>query len=568
VTRLSARMAGMFVAATLSFLQMRRAEACTGGPGDPCYPPPPANPCGPVPYTDFVCNNGYTCVVTTTSAYWSPVLPRNGGAACSDGNSGTYGDACGSSLVFGPTGWCTGTPCPSTACTTGFLPQTGNPRDVSQCQPTYLPAGSSCRNGNACVYGETCNASGTCGSGTTVTCPAATGCVNRYVCNYTPSCTMVPKNAGTSCSTGNVCTSGDTCDENGSCAPGSALVGHVCDDGDATTTGETCDAAASCKGGVSFVHLIPATLFDPEPAQMTVSAPTAVTAGTTIPVVVTVLGPGAPPQPLLTYLGTVELSSTDPNVTPVTYTFVAADKGQHTFQVRVTASQSTTIVVLDRLNSLRQSATVNVSIDSSTLQLQVSGVPSPTEAFALQSVVVSAHDQFQNMTYFGTVQFDSTDQWADLPADYAFIDTDHGTHTFASQVEFRTIGTTDLVAFDRDNGVSARQAAIVVTTAAAPACVLQPGGCCTDGDCAGVLFGSTCNVTQRACQCQTGYRQCRGGCIPSTSCCEHLDCPQPSSGGTASCDTSTCTLHCPAGTSPHNGDCMIACFAPEGDSIQ
>jgi len=279
-------------------------------------------------------------------------------------------------------------------------------------------------------------------------------------------------------------------------------------------------------------------------------------------------------QPLTSYAGTVMLTSNDPaSNLPITYTFTAADHGQHTFAgVRFVTSlpnQLTWLYVRDITNSqLQSSVSTVVNFDTSTLQIQVSGVPSPAEAFRLQSVMVSAHDTYGNRDYFGTMQFSATDPWSDLPSDYAFLPGDNGTRTFVSQVEFRTVGTTDLSAYDRDSGVYGKQAGIVIITPAVPACVLQPGGCCSDTDCVGVLFGAGCNVADRLCACVSGYKICRDACIPSASCCEHVDCAQPASAGSASCEGNSCTVHCPPGTNPHNGDCLAACYPPAGDLIQ
>jgi hypothetical protein len=477
-----------------------------------------------------VCPQNTPCITYTANG--TPTCTasqRLVGASCDDGNLSTYGETCNAA------GACNGTPvvCPAnTPCTTY------TPNGTATCAVSQTPAGGSCNDGNLCTYADTCNAAGTCG-GLPVTCHPTDAC-GIYTCNGTASCT-----------------------------PSYSLPGVRCDDSDGSTTGDACNGSGTYKG-ISFLHLLPDILYDVAPSQLVITGlPSQVTAGSANTIMVTAYD--SKNQLLVGYTGTVTLTSTDPLFVPVSYTFVAADRGQHTFaNVQLRRSGTQSVFVRDAaVNVQSPPASTTVTFDSSTLRVSVAGISSPAEAFKLQSVVVSVSDVYGNGDYFGTVQLDSTDPVADLPKDYAFVAADNGTHTFASQLEFRTVGSTNVMAFDRDSGVTGKQSGIVVSAPAAPAtCVLQPGGCCTDADCGGVLFGSTCNVAQRLCACSPGYKICRGACIPSSACCDHGDCPQPLHAGSASCDANSCTLHCPAGTSPHDGDCVGACFAPAGDAIQ
>jgi hypothetical protein len=574
--------AGVCISAIVSLVPASGALACVPGPGNPCAPstPPPLNGC----------NNGWNCV----NGSWVPSALGNTGASCDDKDPKTYNDKCTS------TGYCGGTlvTCPP-------LPNAcqGYAYNGTQACPVFnVVANTACDDGNLSTYGEVCNGAGVCTGGTPVTCPPNTTCIT-YAPNGTATCAVTSQLApGTGCTDGNACTYGDTCNAAGACvgtpvtchandtcgtyacnntatcAPTYAASGSICSDGDASTTGDQCSGAGLCKGN-SFVHLLPDILYDVAPTQLTITTvqiggvqipglPAQVIAGSPNTIVVKALD--SHNQVLVGYTGTVLITSSDPLFVPVSYTFVAADKGIHTFtNVQLRRSGTRSLVVTDTAANAHVTATTNVIFDSSTVTVSVSGIPAPSEAFKLESVVVTVGDAYQNRDYFGTVQFDSTDPVADLPRDYAFVLADNGTHTFAAQLEFRTVGVSDVTAFDRDSGVFGKQTGIVVNAPAVAGCVLQPGGCCTDADCGGVLFGSTCVVAQRVCACSTGYKICRGACIPSSACCDNGDCPRPLHAGSASCEPgNSCALHCPSGTSPHDGDCVSACFGPAGDAIQ
>jgi hypothetical protein len=105
----------------------------------------------------------------------------------------------------------------------------------------------------------------------------------------------------------------------------------------------------------------------------------------------------------------------------------------------------------------------------------ISGFPSPTTAGAPHTITVTARDSNGGVMtgYTGTVHFTSSDPQAGLPADYAFTEADHGTHTFT--VTLTTAGThgitvTDTAAAD----FLGSQAGIVVNPAAAA--TFQVGG--------------------------------------------------------------------------------------------
>jgi hypothetical protein len=119
-------------------------------------------------------------------------------------------------------------------------------------------------------------------------------------------------------------------------------------------------------------------------------------------------------------------------------------------------------------------------VAGSTTRLVVSGFPSPQVAGTAGSVTVAAQDQFGNVTtgYLGTIHFTSSDAQALLPADYAFVSADNGTHTFSAGATLRTIGTQSITASNMaPASLSGSQSGILVNPTAANhlAFAAQPG---------------------------------------------------------------------------------------------
>ena len=88
--------------------------------------------------------------------------------------------------------------------------------------------------------------------------------------------------------------------------------------------------------------------------------------------------------------------------------------------------------------------------------LTVTGFPSPTEAGAAHTFVVTAYrgSGIVNPNYFGTVHFSSSDPGVtsglQLPADYTFTTADNGTHVFAAYLV--TAGVQSITATDTSDG--------------------------------------------------------------------------------------------------------------------
>src|SRR5207249_5198722 len=111
------------------------------------------------------------------------------------------------------------------------------------------------------------------------------------------------------------------------------------------------------------------------------------------------------------------------------------------------------------------SLTVNPAAASS---LVVSGYPTPSTAGTSHSFTVTIQDAFGNTAsgYRGTLTFASSDAKAVLPANYTFIATDAGQHSFSATL--KTAGTQSISATDTVTGtITGSQTGIKVNPAAA-----------------------------------------------------------------------------------------------------
>jgi hypothetical protein len=171
-----------------------------------------------------------------------------------------------------------------------------------------------------------------------------------------------------------------------------------------------------------------------------------------VPFSITVTAQDASGHTLTNYTGTVHFTSSDPQATlPADYPFTPADQGTHTFTNLVTlrTAGNQTITATDTTNnSITGSAAVAVT-PAAANRLQVvaptsAGVGTPF------SVTVTARDAFNNVAtgYTGTIHFTSSDGSATLPANYPFLSSDHGSHTFTNGVTLRTPGPESITATD------------------------------------------------------------------------------------------------------------------------
>jgi hypothetical protein len=103
-----------------------------------------------------------------------------------------------------------------------------------------------------------------------------------------------------------------------------------------------------------------------------------------------------------------------------------------------------------------------------TAHLKVTTSVSSVPAGTALSVTVTALDPFGATipNYSGTIHFTSSDGSAALPADYAFVPGDSGSHTFTGVV-FETTGTQTITATDKINSGVTGNASVTVTAAVA-----------------------------------------------------------------------------------------------------
>jgi hypothetical protein len=165
------------------------------------------------------------------------------------------------------------------------------------------------------------------------------------------------------------------------------------------------------------------------------------------------------------YTGTVHSTSSDRKAAlPADYTFVAADAGAHTFKVALVTAGSQTVTATDTTTASITGKSSTVIVTAAAVDhLKITTVASSTAGTAL-SIILTAQDAFNNTVsgYFGTIHFTSSDLQAILPADYSFMATDKGVHTFSSGVILKTAGTQTVTATDTMTASVTGKASITV----------------------------------------------------------------------------------------------------------
>jgi hypothetical protein len=201
---------------------------------------------------------------------------------------------------------------------------------------------------------------------------------------------------------------------------------------------------------------------------------TSVAAGATVPLTVTVLDDAGNVDP--SFLGTVNIVSTDPRGSAITYQFTAADAGTHTFPtgMRLTTAGTQSIMATSPFMGTGTQV-VSVSVGAAA-RLGVTTAPSTVAGDTLSVRVISL-DAFGNMgaPYTGTVHFTSSDPQAALPADYTFTAADGGIHTVDAIL--KTAGNRAITAADTTSATFVGQSLpILVTPAAASSLSIVGGG--------------------------------------------------------------------------------------------
>src|SRR5207244_7129493 len=121
-------------------------------------------------------------------------------------------------------------------------------------------------------------------------------------------------------------------------------------------------------------------------------------------------------------------------------TFTTSDNGQHpstnatTLKTAGTQSLTATDTVTSTITGSQTGIVVNPAATSS---LVVAGFPSPTTAGVAHNFTVTAKDPYGNTTpaYTGTIHFTSSDAQAALPANYTFMASDNGQHSFSATLK-------------------------------------------------------------------------------------------------------------------------------------
>jgi hypothetical protein len=189
-------------------------------------------------------------------------------------------------------------------------------------------------------------------------------------------------------------------------------------------------------------------LNQPAATHFQLSAPANATAGTAFNITVTAVAQSG--ATATGYTGTVHFTSTDSMaVLPSDYTFTTADAGVHTFSgVILKKSGTQTITAADTVNSgVTGSATTSVKAATATHFTLLASTKTP-KAGTPFTITITALDQFGNKAtgYRGTIHFTSSDAAAVLPANYTFVSSDKGKHTFS--VTLNTVGKQTITATD------------------------------------------------------------------------------------------------------------------------
>ncbi len=167
------------------------------------------------------------------------------------------------------------------------------------------------------------------------------------------------------------------------------------------------------------------------------------------------------------YRGTIHFTSTDGQaILPQNYTFTANDNGTHAFGAVLKTAGTQTLTATDTGTATITGAQSGIAVSpAATSTFVVSGFATPTTAGTSGTFTVTAKDPYGNTTpaYRGTAHFTSSDQQAQLPADYPFTAADNGIHTFTATL--KTAGSQTITA--TDTAISGAQAGISINPAAA-----------------------------------------------------------------------------------------------------
>ena len=94
--------------------------------------------------------------------------------------------------------------------------------------------------------------------------------------------------------------------------------------------------------------------------------------------------------------------------------------------------------------------------------LAITGFPTPDTAGVASNFIVTAYDPYRNVAtgYLGTVSFSSSDSTAGLPPTYTLVASDNGSHTFV--ITLNTKGSQSITLIDSANKLSGSDTGIIV----------------------------------------------------------------------------------------------------------
>ena len=178
------------------------------------------------------------------------------------------------------------------------------------------------------------------------------------------------------------------------------------------------------------------------------------------------------------YVGTVHFTSSDDvAILPADYTFVKADGGQHTFEVKFRQQGIQTLKVTD-IAKTAITGQAETRVGNPTTQTLAVDLPNGAKYREPATIVVTAIDNLgrADAAYRGSVHFTSTDNIATLPADYQFTSTDNGRHEFVNGVMFRTQGPQRIHVQDAASASIYGDREIVIGTSPTPVASATPTG--------------------------------------------------------------------------------------------
>lgn len=198
------------------------------------------------------------------------------------------------------------------------------------------------------------------------------------------------------------------------------------------------DVAGPVTGSLAGIVVNPAA-----PATLTVSGPPSgiAVAGTNTSLTISVQD--AYGNLATNYRGILHFASSDTQaVLPTDRGLV---NGVGAFAVTLKTAGSSTVSITDAANGLSFSQPVNVVPGPASVAV-FSGLAASTPVGATQNFTITIEDAFGNVMpdFTGSAAFSSSDSAANLPATYAFVAADEGSHAFA--VTFNTVGTQTITA--------------------------------------------------------------------------------------------------------------------------